>query len=218
MNTAQPVQVRAAVVTLSKLLTVGLVYVCIAAGSTWRAEAADSGKSAVLKRAPDRQAKVAATSNGNSRYAYHNGQWWYWLPSNSWAFYDGQHWVAYRDTNSSSSAQHTRVGRSGASQVRYSYNRPTGSDADRYEAGQAPSAPPGSLEELQQDLAQTKQSVRQLEARVRAQEQARRGLAPFTASQAAALSELWQLRQADIKFYDFGTDEYYEHGRGHFVD
>lgn len=26
------------------------------------------------------------------RYKYHNGRWWYWLPSNRWAVYDGDRW------------------------------------------------------------------------------------------------------------------------------
>jgi len=31
------------------------------------------------------------------RYKYHNGRWWYWLPTNSWACYDNgnQRWIAY---------------------------------------------------------------------------------------------------------------------------
>ncbi|HVX14877.1 MAG TPA: hypothetical protein VHC22_27050 [Pirellulales bacterium] len=32
----------------------------------------------------------------NWRYRYHEGRWWYWLPSNSWAVYDNGRWRAYR--------------------------------------------------------------------------------------------------------------------------
>ncbi|HJT36684.1 MAG TPA: hypothetical protein VJ783_31970 [Pirellulales bacterium] len=36
-------------------------------------------------------------ANGQSwRYRYHQGRWWYWRPSNSWAAYDQERWVPYQ--------------------------------------------------------------------------------------------------------------------------
>lgn len=29
------------------------------------------------------------------RYKYHQGRWWYWLPSNSWAYWQNSQWVRY---------------------------------------------------------------------------------------------------------------------------
>ncbi|MBI3840208.1 MAG: hypothetical protein HY288_19985 [Planctomycetia bacterium] len=29
------------------------------------------------------------------RYRYHNGQWWYWLPSNSWMIWSDNQWAPY---------------------------------------------------------------------------------------------------------------------------
>lgn len=47
-------------------------------------------------------ASSASAATGNSpaqsgawRYKYHNGRWWYWLPSNSWVFYQNQRWIPY---------------------------------------------------------------------------------------------------------------------------
>jgi hypothetical protein len=47
-------------------------------------------------------ASSASAPAGNSpaqsnkwRYKYHHGRWWYWLPSNSWVFYQNQHWIPY---------------------------------------------------------------------------------------------------------------------------
>lgn len=39
---------------------------------------------------------TARTANEQSwRYRYHQGRWWYWRPSNSWAVYDQDRWVSY---------------------------------------------------------------------------------------------------------------------------
>jgi hypothetical protein len=29
------------------------------------------------------------------RFKYHQGRWWYWLPSNSWVFYQNRQWIRY---------------------------------------------------------------------------------------------------------------------------
>ncbi len=30
------------------------------------------------------------------RYRWHNGQWWYWMPSNRWVFWNGYSWLPYQ--------------------------------------------------------------------------------------------------------------------------
>ena len=30
--------------------------------------------------------------NANSRYRWHNGRWWYWLPSQRWVYWHNGHW------------------------------------------------------------------------------------------------------------------------------
>lgn len=39
--------------------------------------------------------RPAADKSGRWRYKYHDGRWWYWLPSNSWVFYHNKRWVPY---------------------------------------------------------------------------------------------------------------------------
>lgn len=34
------------------------------------------------------------------RYRYHQGRWWYWRPSNSWAVYEQNRWVPYQSLSS----------------------------------------------------------------------------------------------------------------------
>jgi hypothetical protein len=48
------------------------------------------GNTAAGSRAPE--------SNG-WRYRKHNGQWWYWLPSNHWVVWVGDKWVPYDSAN-----------------------------------------------------------------------------------------------------------------------
>ncbi len=31
-----------------------------------------------------------------TRYRFHNGIWWFWLPSQQWAFFNGQQWITQR--------------------------------------------------------------------------------------------------------------------------
>ena len=38
---------------------------------------------------------TAPSSQSDSwRYRYFNGRWWYWKPSNAWAYWDGSLWRA----------------------------------------------------------------------------------------------------------------------------
>ena len=32
----------------------------------------------------------------STRYRYHNGLWWFWLPSQQWAFWNGGQWITQR--------------------------------------------------------------------------------------------------------------------------
>lgn len=43
------------------------------------------------------QTTAERTANDQSwRYRYHQGRWWYWRPSNSWAVYEQNRWVSYQ--------------------------------------------------------------------------------------------------------------------------
>jgi len=64
----------------------------------------------------DRGATPAATGE-KWRYKRHNGQWWYWLPSNKWVYWNDGRWVDY---DAQSYAQ------SNASSARRSYSRSPG--------------------------------------------------------------------------------------------
>lgn len=35
-------------------------------------------------------------ANMSTRYRLHNGVWWFWLPSQQWAFWNGQQWITTR--------------------------------------------------------------------------------------------------------------------------
>ncbi|HVX15198.1 MAG TPA: hypothetical protein VHC22_28655 [Pirellulales bacterium] len=177
----------------------------------WKAFAAapDTSVAGVANSRQDER----ATHNADWRYSFHNGRWWYWLPSNSWAYHNGRSWVRYNPARSIAEEGRNRV-----SPMRYSsYSAPV-PDPERYQAGQPPSAPPANLGEIQQQLAQTQARLRQLEARVGAQERTTSGSTRMSAGQAAQLSELWRARQADAQFYDYGTDYWFMHGKGHFTD
>src|SRR6185437_3198213 len=218
MNLGTAVRGRSAMAKASALAAAWLALACCAAGWSSRVEAGGPG-GASAAGAPQVQKSVAA-SHGDGRYVYRDGRWWYWFPSrHAWAYYDGQGWKPYRDARSIASASPARHAKHEVLQVRYAYDPPADRGAGRYRLGQPP-APPGgnSIEDLRAGLAEVRQSVRQLESRMTAQEQAARAGAPLPAVQAAELSELWRARQADQRFYDFGSDGYYFNGRGHFVD
>jgi hypothetical protein len=191
------------------LLLMGLALMCLTTGSLFSAEAGKGNTNAALAN----QTGAAAVQDTSWRYVYHQGHWWFSRPSGSWDYYDGQRWVAYDTARTPSVAARPVL-----SQAKYSYDRTASGDSERYGAGRAPIAPLGSLEELQEDLAKTKRSMRRLEARLRAQEQRMRGRSQVSGVQAAELSELWHARQNDRRFYNFGTDAYYFQGKGHFVD
>jgi hypothetical protein len=41
---------------------------------------------------------AAAVDTVNSRYRYHDGVWWYWLPSNRWVYWSNGAWVDFVPT------------------------------------------------------------------------------------------------------------------------
>jgi len=156
------------------------------------------------------KSSTAATSQpaGDAwRYKYHEGRWWYWMPSNSWAWYDGRQWIAF---------EKDRRSRVGAILVQ----RPSrGENSERYQSGALP-APPATFEAMQDEVVELRKSLRQLEARLREQEAA--GAAPaahsWSSAEEARLYELWKARQDAIRFYDLNSDAYYFSGKGHFTD
>lgn len=141
------------------------------------------------------------------RYKYHEGRWWYWMPSNSWAWYDGRQWIAF---------EKDRRSRVGAILVQ----RPSrGETSERYQSGALP-APPATFEAMQDEVVELRKSLRRLEARLREQEAAGAAPAahPWSSAEEARLYELWQARQDAIRFYDLQSDSYYFNGKGHFTD
>jgi hypothetical protein len=87
--------------------------------------------------------------------------------------------------------------------------------ADREQPGLA-----SAVEQLQQRLDQTVESVKQLQARVANDEAVEAGA---VAAQSAEISQLLRdsyttARQADRQFYDSQSEGYYFSGEGHFVD
>lgn len=141
------------------------------------------------------------------RYKYYEGRWWYWMPSNSWAWYDGRQWIAF---------EKDRRSRTGAILVQ----RPSrGENSERYQSGVLP-APPATFEAMQEEVVELRQALRRLEARLREQEAAGTAPAahPWSSAEEARLYELWQARQDAIRFYDLNSDGYYFNGKGHFTD
>jgi hypothetical protein len=149
-----------------------------------------------------------ARSEGDAwRYKYYEGRWWYWMPSNSWAWYDGRRWIAF---------EKVRRSRTGAILVQ----RPArGENSERYQSGVLP-APPATFEAMQDEVVELRKSLRRLEARLREQEAAGTASAahPWSSGDEAKLYDLWQARQAAFRFYDLNSDGYYFNGKGHFTD
>lgn len=146
----------------------------------------------------------ARTPSDAWRYRYHAGRWWYWLPSESWAWHDGRRWIAYEPSTT------RRV-------AAILVQRPTrNGDPERYRSGTSP-APPATFEELRGDIEELKQTVKQLESRLEGA-YARGPVQPTYEIDRARLNELWRARQDAIRFYDLGSDAYYFSGKGHFTD
>lgn len=72
---------------------------------------ADSGSSA---RPTSADAAAPGPSGETWRYRRHQGQWWYWLPSEKWVVWNGDRWVAHVpqvSTRSSTRSSNARGGR-----------------------------------------------------------------------------------------------------------
>lgn len=69
-------------------------------------------------------APAAQRAKADWRYRYHRGRWWYWLPSNSWAYYNGNRWVAYETVRRANEPQAN--GNPIGSNGRYQYTESTG--------------------------------------------------------------------------------------------
>lgn len=82
--------------------------------------------------------------------------------------------------------------------------------------------PPPSIEQLQDNIDQLQQTVRQLESRL-VEDERTNGTRPSQApplniSDEAKLQTLWRAQQDTVNFYDFNSDAYYFNGKGHFTD
>lgn len=79
---------------------VALAIIVGFATSVSAAQAADA-ESASLAQATKLNERAAVQSNASPpgeswRYRRHNGQWWYWLPSEKWVVWTGDRWTAYK--------------------------------------------------------------------------------------------------------------------------
>lgn len=54
-----------------------------------------SNRAAKNDRGSANQSTAGIPSSERWRYTYHQGRWWYWLPSHSWAVYQQGRWVRY---------------------------------------------------------------------------------------------------------------------------
>jgi hypothetical protein len=41
---------------------------------------------------------TTAATQPSSRYQWHEGRWWYWLPENRWVYWENSRWNDYRPT------------------------------------------------------------------------------------------------------------------------
>jgi hypothetical protein len=151
-------------------------------------------------------AESAQPAKAPSRYRFYDGRWWYWTPSNRWAWHDGRQWVLF---------QHDSVSPSGAD----AQNPARGESPETSQAGDLPAARP-SIEALQAELVELQQTVRQLKARLRQEEIESRARAPhpWSSSDEARLIRLWRARRAASQFYDVNSSDYFFSGKGHFTD
>src|SRR6185312_12325014 len=69
----------------------------------WPAEVDAQAVSQVEPASPKPAPAARPAKSDAWRYAYHQGRWWYWQPSNSWVYYQDRRWIAY-DARSAASA------------------------------------------------------------------------------------------------------------------
>ncbi len=91
--------------------------------------------------APTLRDDAAAAPRGDrSRYRWHQGRWWYWLPSERWVFWSKDHWEDYLppppadDAPAQAALPAAPVARAGAPTVVYRYPASTYSYSYGYPA------------------------------------------------------------------------------------
>ena len=71
-----------------------IAYCCVLIAGGWWTSTAIS--QAVHDQSVGEESYPAAPrGKPDWRYRYYQGRWWYWLPSNAWAYHNGQRWVPY---------------------------------------------------------------------------------------------------------------------------
>lgn len=193
-----------------------VAFVLISSFGVCEAGGADAAKPPIVKASQALPARAAATYSSSAardawRYQYYGGYWWYWKPSNAWAWYNGRRWNDYAGAR-------TRV--SAVAVLHQSRN----GQPERYKSETSP-APPETVEGLRKEMGEMEAKVRQLESRVEAHERqaayppgAGQAVRPWTRVDQARLDELWRVRRAAQRFYDLHSDVYYFTGKGHFTD
>jgi hypothetical protein len=82
----------------AQYVALAIIVGCATAVSTAQAADADN---AHLVQATKLNEPAAVQSNASQpgeswRYRRHNGQWWYWMPSEKWLVWTGDRWTAYK--------------------------------------------------------------------------------------------------------------------------
>jgi hypothetical protein len=80
-----------------KLIALAIVVGAPSSALARQASDAAAGQAAPTATSNESAAgNVAAPQSSESwRYRRHNGQWWYWLPSEKWVYWTGDRWNAY---------------------------------------------------------------------------------------------------------------------------
>ena len=124
-------QIGARASTPGKIAFAGAIALIVALGACQSSSIA-AEKPQLAAGAESSTAAPAQPESNAWRYKYYEGRWWYWMPSNSWAWYDGRQWIAFeKDPRSRIDARLVQ--------------RPArGENSQRYQAGELP-APPATF-------------------------------------------------------------------------
>lgn len=230
--------------------------------------------------ATDPSPPAAEAGDGKSRaadawrYKYHNGRWWYWLPSNRWAVYENDRWRLFKpavdaskdekqtaaapaepaapenidparqaaeyqlaagNTYNRHAREHARIleryaalgkpvpaeiVKQHADAIRRNVQQAQQAFAQLAEAGKDKPDLLAAIERLQLRLAKASDAIERLGTQVDEQEAAEsQAIQAMSAEIEGLLRESHAAgQQADRRFYDSHSDNYYFSGEGHFVD
>jgi hypothetical protein len=104
--------------------TIFTALVVAAAWAPARAWASDPSPASTMTKSAVGAATVPArsrpaTSGDKRRFVWHNGQWWYYMPSGRWLVHDGTAWHAPRTVAPTAQAYQPASAKRGQTQPRY---------------------------------------------------------------------------------------------------